>query len=170
MHVVQALKHLLQPTFANDKWFDLMEIPPDKTYDIDWANSVYDEDLEIVHRNIEAILQDRKPSSFQFRAKRMWNAGDGVLRPSWLDDSVTIISDEEGNPKALMACLTDISHLKYSESEQRLRWEEALEAKRQQEKYVLHTRLDLSKHHITLQATGTVHPLHHCSRVQQPCS
>lgn len=120
-------------TFANDKWFELMDMCPTKSTDVDWVKSIYDEDVEHAKRSIASILAEGN-GSFQFRTKRMWNAGDGMSRNAWLNDSATVISDNNGNPKALMACLTDISYFKYAESEQRLRVEEALEAKRQQEK------------------------------------
>ena len=121
-------------TFANDKWFELFGMPREDLNKVPWLSFLHIDDVAHVETSIASIERQHSSGNFQFRVKRMCETGDGQGGNAWLNEYAAVILDAEKNPKALATCLTDISQLKFAESAQRLRVEEAIEAKRQQEK------------------------------------
>lgn len=151
-----------QITYVNSNWFDLTE--HDRMTDfgqIDWTSTVYPEDLQAVLYNWANIYQGRSVS-VQYRLTALWKGGDGPAFQKWVQ--VTAWAEmEDGNPKQVyvrtvgsrlegagtdnafhrIGTLTDISHLKFAEGVQRLRIEQAIESKRQQENFI-----DMTSHEI----------------------
>lgn len=83
------------------------------------------------------MLNEKIPQTFEFRLRRPWsNDESGEEGETWLQALAYPELEKDGTIKSIMGCMIDISKFKWANSVQRLRTEEALESKRQQEKYV----------------------------------
>jgi len=73
--------------------------------------------------------------SFELKIKRQHvDAAGEACGPAWVMVKALAETNEDGGVERCVTTAMDISHQKYAENIQRTRLEEALEAKRQQEK------------------------------------
>ena len=98
-------------------------------------NLVHDDDLPLIASSWQQISIEKTPVHIQYRLKRLWNNGDdGPISHVWVDCTALPELDKDGKLHRIILTLTEISHFKWAEAIQKIRLEEAVEAKRQQEK------------------------------------
>jgi signal transduction histidine kinase/AmiR/NasT family two-component response regulator len=78
----------------------------------------------------------KSPTSIEFRSHTPWRDKAGKNTRTWVLASASPEKDEDGNIKRIFGSMTDISAQKFAENLQTKRMEDALELKRQQEKYI----------------------------------
>lgn len=124
-------------TYCNNAWFELTGCPPTTPLaEINWVQVVHEGDVRAIDEAWDAAVNSRGSISTQFRLSRIWHDRQGrSLGHIWVLTTLTCEMREDGTVKGIMGTMNDISGLKYAESVQKLRVKEALEAKRQQEKY-----------------------------------
>jgi hypothetical protein len=80
-------------------------------------------------------MQEGRPVKFQIRTKKCYiNSAGENCGPAWVQVMGIPELNEEGGIERLISTASDISHLKFAESLQQARLDEAIEARRQQEK------------------------------------
>lgn len=138
--------------FVNDQFFELTGYSHAPVDQSEWFDIMAEEDVERVRKNWAGMLEGKKSIGVQFRLKKTWVNQDGLRSNVWVQSSSYPELDESGKVISMisqifyscrnllrfvgiMGTLFDISQFKWAESVQRRRIEEALEAKRQQEKY-----------------------------------
>lgn len=92
----------------------------------------------MVTEKLKVLLETKEPMTVEFRLKGSFVKSDGAETPAWVMASAYTEHHADGSLKAILGTLVDVSNFKWAESIQRSRAKEALEAKRQQEKYVFH--------------------------------
>jgi PAS domain-containing protein len=122
--------------YCNRQFFELTAHPHMEPKDVDWANVIFPEDIWIVEDGWKVLIEEKKPSGLQFRLLKIWDSGDGKVRQAWVQAESYPECDADGNVVSILGALTDITRFKWAEEVQLTRVEEALEAKRQQEKWV----------------------------------
>lgn len=134
---IYALDSRGEMTYCNNRFFELTGHPPVEDFrSVDWAQSiVFPDDREIIENLWKTLFEDKQPSHAHMRLRKTWDLGDGVLRPTWVECQASPEFDADGNVISIFATMSDISRFKWAEDIQRTRIEEALEAKRKQEKY-----------------------------------
>jgi PAS domain-containing protein len=137
--------------FVNDQFYELTGHTHAPNDQFEWFDLIADEDVGEVESDWAAMRQGKRSDGIQFRLKKTWVDQDGVQGHIWVQSSSYPILDEHGNVLSMllpfpcrlpvsdhitgiMGTLFDISQFKWAEGVQRRRIEEALEAKRQQEK------------------------------------
>lgn len=98
--------------------------------------------LDVVPSDVQPFLLQKfkevaagNEISFELKMKRQHvNVAGEVCGPAWVMVKALAETNEDGGVERCVTTAMDISHQKYAESIQRIRLEEALEAKRQQEK------------------------------------
>lgn len=122
--------------YCNDTWWEISRHPRStNTMDV-WMQSIRDEDRLGVERVWKTLVDERQSISHEFRFKNSRVAHDGHPIDTWVLMSAYPEKDEHGDLKSIFGCLTDISQQKWAENFQKLRKEEALELKRQQENFI----------------------------------
>jgi hypothetical protein len=104
--------------------------------DLVWQNFILEEDLWIINNAWETIATQKVRQTFQFRFSHLWSSTDGTSCQAWCMASAYPELSADGSIESVVGTMIDISQFKWAENLQMLRTEEALEAKRQQEKYV----------------------------------
>jgi PAS domain-containing protein len=120
--------------YCNHQFFELTGHTPVEPKDVDWTKLIFPDDLPIVEDGWKVLLDDKKSAVTQFRLRRKWKNGDGKPRQAWAQGQSYPECDADGNVVSIFGTLTDITRFKWAEDLQQIRVEEALEAKRQQEK------------------------------------
>lgn len=122
--------------YCNDTWWEISRHPRlANTMDV-WMQSVRDEDRPGVEQVWQKLVNEKVSVSHEFRFKNSRIAHDGQPTDTWVLMSAYPEKDEQGGLKSIFGCITDISQQKWAENFQKLRREEALELKRQQENFI----------------------------------
>lgn len=133
----------MRMTFANDAWFDMTKHPRVPFEEIEWLSLVHEDDREVVAEGMRTVFSNQN-MNIQFRLTTPWHGGDGPATPTWvMATALPEFSSEDGTLAQVIGTMTDISHLKFAESTQQLRIDQALEAKRQTENFI-----DMTSHEV----------------------
>lgn len=115
-------------------FFTVVGMPKSST--IDFGEVVFGEDLPLVEKAWLDNTVGKKATSAQFRLKKKWRTMDGIESEAWVSASSFPILDANGDVTVIQGAIFDISSLKWAETVQKVRVEEALEAKRAQEQFI----------------------------------
>ncbi|KAJ9664672.1 hypothetical protein H2198_000018 [Neophaeococcomyces mojaviensis] len=122
--------------FANDAWCKLSSYPRDKPIGNEWIKYIIEEDKQSAWQCWQTMLKRKCAVSMEFRFKTPWRDRLGNMTETWVLASCSPEKDEDGNITRVFGSVTDISSQKFAEALQRKRMEEAVEMKRQQERYI----------------------------------
>lgn len=123
--------------YCNDTWYDLSSYPKGELVGEDWIKYVADEDKPLAARQWRNIVDDKVPTSSEFRFKTPWQDREGnKLSETWVLGNTYPEKGLDGEIKRIFGSVTDISTQKYAEELQKRRMEEAVELKRQQENFI----------------------------------
>lgn len=115
--------------YCNPAWWKLTGFGPESIDSVAWVQSFHTDDIAWNSDRFEELTKSMSPATFECRMDKPWTSRDGTvsLPHSWFLCSTTTQFADDGTPKAVLSCLTDISNRKYMEEQTRLRKEEALE-------------------------------------------
>lgn len=118
-------------------WLELLQFERvDDVSSIEWSSRIYPEDAAITSQAITALHEKKERVDVEFRLNKEFRSPDGTTGPTWVMCSAYPELDDNNNIVGLLGCLVDISELKWAEGIQKTRFDEALEAKRQQENFI----------------------------------
>lgn len=123
-------------TYCNARWFEMTATVKKPFGGVDISAGFLEEDVSNFYNLINEATQDREVHSLEMRTRRVWRACDGRKAQFWVLASIFAEFTDEGSCLGCTGTLTDISEFKYAETLQRIRLDEALEAKRQQENFI----------------------------------
>jgi PAS domain S-box-containing protein len=123
-------------TFVNDAWYDISSYPRDVQVRDEWIKYIVEEDQPKVMEMWNTMLVKRRPVSMEFRFTTPWRDRLGKKGPTWVLTSISPERNDDGNLERIFGSMTDISAQKFAENLQTRRMEEAVELKRQQERYI----------------------------------
>lgn len=138
--------------WANDKFFSLASLPTEKRDGIDNMFEVLVEDeQDQAHEVWSRIFNGDDHISAEFHLKQSFQPPLGDQEPAQIQ-LLAFPFEEHGVTVSGMACITDISHLKWAEAWQARAAQEAREAKRQQEAFI-----DVVSHEMRNPLSAIVH-------------
>lgn len=122
--------------WANEQYSAIIGLAPEEaSKDFSFFSQIIDEDVHVAEREWQNLLEGQENISEELRMKRMYKPPVGDPVPA----TVLVFGfpyKEDGKITSLMACMTDISKLKWAENWQARLAQEAQEAKRQQESFI----------------------------------
>jgi len=122
--------------YCNDKWFDILGVPKVPFPEVSYVNWLEEEDAPAVEQSWTTLMSTKKPVSVQFRTKKTWRSPDGHESQAWVMGSSYPLFDSSGEIEYVQGACFDISNFKWAEKVEKVRAEDALEAKRQQESFI----------------------------------
>lgn len=126
-----------QVSYCNRAWFEMTGHPVVPFDQIDWPSVVYEDDIEIVKNASTRVTSTQCLTTVQFRLRRSWTDGNGVtIGPVWVTASALPEYKEDGSVTGIIGTMLDISALKFAETVQQMKVQEALEAKRQSSNFI----------------------------------
>ncbi|KAI4718477.1 putative histidine kinase HHK15p [Aureobasidium sp. EXF-10727] len=139
-HLDIGLEHLSldgKVLWANEHYFNLLGQEPTSDFTelrLPFRDHVLEEDQPKIYTAWKAVLDGVATTTTEFRMKRLWNPPFGPPVPATvLISSVPYI--EDGEIKSVMACMTEVSRLKWAEAWQARAAQEAQEAERHQSEF-----------------------------------
>jgi PAS domain-containing protein len=126
---------------ANDLWRELTQLEVG-TSAVSWPDVLCEGEPDRVNEAWERMISEKNSVTIQTRIKRRWRApdldADGNVQYS--DTHILLAMypdlDESGEITSVMSCITDVSGLKWSELQLRKKMDQAIEMKRQQERFI----------------------------------
>ncbi|KAM3084317.1 hypothetical protein ACMFMF_001674 [Clarireedia jacksonii] len=126
---------------VNDLWrqFTALNVGSDKPA---WETVLMPGEFDHVTSVWEQVVKGKKPLQLHTRIDIPWKAPD--LTPDgkeqWTETHLLLDLhpdfDDEGNVSTIMSCISNISAIKWSENQLRAKMEQALEMKKQQERFI----------------------------------
>lgn len=139
-HLDIGLEHLSldgNVLWANEHYFNLIGEKSTTEFSqlrLPFKDHVLEEDQPKMYTAWKAVLEGVTTNTTEFRMKRLWNPPLGQPVPATvLISAVPYL--EDGEIKSIMACMTEVSRLKWAEAWQARAAQEAQEAKRQQSEF-----------------------------------
>ncbi|KAI5197596.1 hypothetical protein E4T39_07161 [Aureobasidium subglaciale] len=140
-------------SFATDEWFKLSGHEPCTFDQIDWTTCIYEEDLRLTQEAWSTLSVDARPIKFQFRVRRPYiNPAGEACGNSWMLCNGLPEWGEDGSVARIVTVMTDISHLKFAETVQMNRIEEAVESKKHMLSFI-----DMTSHEIRNPLGAIIH-------------
>ncbi|KAG9848601.1 putative histidine kinase-like protein M3YPp, partial [Aureobasidium melanogenum] len=139
-HLDIGLEHLSlsgNVIWANEHYFKIIGEKPTDDFSklrLPFKDHVLEEDQPKMYTAWKAVLEGVTTSTTEFRMKRLWNPPFGSPVPATVLISAVPYM-EDGEIKSIMACMTEVSRLKWAEAWQARAAQEAEEAKRQQSEF-----------------------------------
>lgn len=124
--------------WANKQFYEITgvkrEVEPIE-HKLSFIDMVLDEDREKARGAWGRLLNGEPNVSVELRLKKLFTPPTGEPEPSCIL-SLSFPYMEDGKPKSIMTCTTDISQLKWAEKVEARKAEEAREAKRQTDEFI----------------------------------
>jgi len=130
--------------YCNPKYLSLLGAPVADNRDVDfWHDCILEEDIASVSAAFDILLTEHTPISHEFRVNQMWVSPDGVESNAYCGAYSYPVLDDAGNLISIQGIMFDISNFKWAETYQKIKVEEAIEAKKQQERFI-----DMTSHEL----------------------
>ena len=126
-------------SYCNDMFYEISRHPKEIDNADEWTNVVMDEDKDIARQWWANLVENKTPMTAEFRFKAPWEDRNGTKGDTWVLASAYPEKNELGHLKSVFGSITNISQQKWAEGFQKRRMEEAVELKRQQERYEMWT-------------------------------
>ncbi|TGO51484.1 hypothetical protein BCON_0160g00090 [Botryotinia convoluta] len=126
---------------ANDLWKSQTKLEVGSSQ-VNWEEVLVAGEFGPVTRAWSECVEEKKPLTFQTRIDTPWRAPELTTdgEEQWGETHLLLTLypdlDDEGNVSTIMSCITDITELKWSENQLRAKMEQALEMRRQQERFI----------------------------------
>ncbi|KAK3330520.1 putative histidine kinase group protein [Apodospora peruviana] len=144
---------------ANNVFFEmcgLEKVDPTDVVTKPWETCVYPEDYTIIQQKLQKMVLEDKVQNVEIRLKTTWTAEDGaghkVAAARWVQATLMPVRTTEGVIQSFTGCLSDVSLQKWQLEREKLRKEEAIESKRQQENFI-----DMTSHEMRNPLSAIVH-------------
>ncbi|THX91801.1 putative histidine kinase HHK15p [Aureobasidium pullulans] len=139
-HLDVGLEHLNldgKVIWANEHYFSLIGQEPTtefQTLRLPFKSHVLEEDQPKILAVWEAVVKGTSTNTTEFRMKKLWTPPSGPpINATVLLSAIPYV--EDGEIKSVVACMTEVSRLKWAEAWQARAAYEAQEAKRQQSEF-----------------------------------
>ncbi|KAE9364382.1 hypothetical protein N431DRAFT_354787 [Stipitochalara longipes BDJ] len=126
---------------ANDLWRELTQLDIG-TSSVNWPHVLCEGEPDRVNKAWEQTISEKQSVTIQTRINRRWQAPDLDLdgKVQYSETHLLLAMypdlDESGEVTTVMSCITDISGLKWSELQLRKKMDQAIEMKKQQERFI----------------------------------
>jgi PAS domain S-box-containing protein len=132
-----------QVLYANDVWYGLTSISRANKEPVSWLDGIIPEDQSIVLDIWHTLFVEKSSVKFQARFKKPWKTFSDRSGEMQVYYTVGLCNaypdlDEDGNVKSIMSCIMDISELKWTEDQVRLRTRELDQSELQYRQFADH--------------------------------
>lgn len=146
---------------ANNVFFEMCglnkdEFDSDETILKPWHTCVIEEDIPLLETAMNKVVHEGKPQTCEVRLKLPWKVVDAhnteIIADRWVHSTFMPVKNSDGTIQTFCGCVSDVSLQKWQLERERLRKEEALEQKRQQENFI-----DMTSHEMRNPLSAIIH-------------
>lgn len=121
-----------------------------------WPECVVEEDLHILQESLDKLVESGRTETAELRLRNGWVSEDGngnsSVAPRWVLATFMPVKSSDGVIQSFTGCLSDVSVQKWQLDQEKLRKEEAIESKRQQENFI-----DMTSHEMRNPLSAILH-------------
>lgn len=146
---------------ANNVFFQMCGLEKEK-FDMNetmvrpWHMCVVEEDIPLLETAMSKVVHEGMPQTCELRLKLPWKVVDShdteIIAPRWVHCTFMPVKSSDGTTQSFCGCVNDVSLQKWQLERERLRKEEALESKRQQENFI-----DMTSHEMRNPLSAIIH-------------
>ncbi|KAF5018979.1 hypothetical protein F66182_9025 [Fusarium sp. NRRL 66182] len=144
---------------ANNLFWELTDLEKVDLGKVDvrpWPKCVVPEDLHILDESLAKLVESGRTETAEFRLRTGWvtedNNGNTSVSPRWVLATFMPVKSSDGVIQSFTGCLSDVSIQKWQLDQEKLRKEEAIESKRQQENFI-----DMTSHEMRNPLSAILH-------------
>ncbi|KAF3765023.1 hypothetical protein M406DRAFT_292291 [Cryphonectria parasitica EP155] len=146
---------------ANNVFFEMCGLDKDKFEPKEnmvkpWHICVSDEDVPVLESALNKVVREGVPQTCEVRLRLPWKVVDShdteIIAPRWVHSTFMPVKSSDGMTQSVCGCVSDVSLQKWQLERERLRKEEALESKRQQENFI-----DMTSHEMRNPLSAIIH-------------
>ncbi|WZH48864.1 hypothetical protein QYS62_010048 [Fusarium acuminatum] len=144
---------------ANNLFWELTDLKKVDLTKVDvrpWPECVVEEDLHILEDSLDKLAKSGRTETAEFRLRNGWitedNSGNTSVAPRWVLATFMPVKSSDGVIQSFTGCLSDVSIQKWQFEQEKLRKEEAIESKRQQENFI-----DMTSHEMRNPLSAILH-------------
>ncbi|KAG4270724.1 hypothetical protein FPRO04_02705 [Fusarium proliferatum] len=135
---------------------DLEKVDLTKTDVRPWPECVVKEDLHILQESLDKLVVSGRTETAEFRLRNGLvtedSNGNSAVAPRWVLATFMPVRSSDGVIQSFTGCLSDVSIQKWQLEQEKLRKEEAIESKRQQENFI-----DMTSHEMRNPLSAILH-------------
>ncbi|KAF5562127.1 sensory transduction histidine kinase [Fusarium phyllophilum] len=135
---------------------DLEKVDLTKTDVRPWPECVVKEDLHILQESLDKLVVSGRTETAEFRLRNGMvtedSNGNSAVAPRWVLATFMPVRSSDGVIQSFTGCLSDVSIQKWQLEQEKLRKEEAIESKRQQENFI-----DMTSHEMRNPLSAILH-------------
>ncbi|KAJ4133209.1 hypothetical protein NW754_016020 [Fusarium falciforme] len=121
-----------------------------------WPSCVVEEDLPILEATLKKLADSGRTETAEFRLRTPWitedSSGNTSMASRWVLATFMPVKSSDGVIQSFTGCLSDVSMQKWQLEQEKLRKEEAIESKRQQENFI-----DMTSHEMRNPLSAILH-------------
>ncbi|KAH7271375.1 hypothetical protein NW759_001236 [Fusarium solani] len=121
-----------------------------------WPSCVVEEDLPILEVTLKKLAESGRTETAEFRLRTPWitedSSGNTSMASRWVLATFMPVKSSDGVIQSFTGCLSDVSMQKWQLEQEKLRKEEAIESKRQQENFI-----DMTSHEMRNPLSAILH-------------
>lgn len=121
-----------------------------------WPTCVLDEDFPVLEQSLKKLEETGRAQTAEIRLKTPWisedSSGNTAVASRWVLASFMPVKSSDGVLQTFTGCLSDVSLQKWQLEQEKVRKEEAIESKRQQENFI-----DMTSHEMRNPLSAIVH-------------
>lgn len=135
-----------RPLYVNQAYLDLLGDTKEHTDARDpskaaWQDQIHPDDIDSFIGIWHQLLETKTPVMLEYRLKKRWKSvdkatGEELTGERWLSANAFPELEADGTISSVQGWLTDISHRKFAESLLNTRLNDALETKKQTERFI----------------------------------
>ncbi|KAF4968578.1 hypothetical protein FSARC_4051 [Fusarium sarcochroum] len=144
---------------ANNLFWELTDLEKVDLAKVDvrpWPECVVEEDLHILEESLDKLVESGRTETAEFRLRNGWvtedSSGNKSVAPRWVLATFMPVKSSDGVIQSFTGCLSDVSIQKWQLDQEKLRKEEAIESKRQQENFI-----DMTSHEMRNPLSAILH-------------
>ncbi|KEY68766.1 hypothetical protein S7711_00636 [Stachybotrys chartarum IBT 7711] len=144
---------------ANNLFWELSGLPKvdlSRTSVEPWQTCVVEEDMAVLRDSLEKLEITGRMQAAEIRFKSTWTAedasGNSIEAPRWVSATFMPVKSSEGIIQSFTGCLSDVSLQKWQLEQEKLRKEEAIESRRQQQNFI-----DMTSHEMRNPLSAMLH-------------
>jgi signal transduction histidine kinase/DNA-binding response OmpR family regulator len=121
-----------------------------------WPKCVVEEDLPVLQQTLDKLRATCRPQTAEIRLKTTWTAevskGNTIVAPRSVLATFMPVTSSDGIIQSFTGCLSDVSLQKWQLEQEKLRKEEAIDSRRQQENFI-----DMTSHEMRNPLSAILH-------------
>ncbi|KAL9118981.1 MAG: hypothetical protein Q9187_004467 [Circinaria calcarea] len=104
--------------YANERWYEMSGHPKELNSEMSFMGAVFEDDIATMEKQWHKLTVLKMNCTFELRLRKRWYHADSkTWKNVWILATANPVLNEDGSPKSVMGCITDISLQKQAQED-----------------------------------------------------